>query len=94
MGAAMNDPLSLLTGWWAELLMAAYLLTGLVIGFREALGSRRELRARGVADSLAPTIILLAFCWPFLVGVRLVYWLLVFGVAADNRRLDREEADV
>ena len=90
----MRDLSALIASHWAELLMAAYLLTGLVIGFGEALQTRRELRAQGVNDSLAPTVVLLMFCWPCLIGVRIVYWLLVFGVAADNRRLDREEADV
>lgn len=90
----MRDVLSLLAAYWAELLMAAYLLTGVVVGSGEALKTRRELRVQGIDDALAPTVILLTFCWPLLIGLRIVYWLLLLVVAADNRRLDREEADV
>lgn len=97
-GAAMLEALSVLPATllphWPALALAAYLLIGLWIGLSEGLKSRRELRRAGIADALAPTVILLTLGWWFLLGAKLVDWLLIYFVARDNRRGEREARDV
>lgn len=93
----MLDLLFLLPGLpehWGRWVAGVYFAIGFRIGLREALATRRVLRGQGVGDWLAPTVILLTLGWPFLIGLKLVDWLVIFAVARDNRRADRETRDV
>lgn len=77
---------------WPAFALAAYLGFGFWLGLREALATRRALRAQQVDDSLWPTLALLTCLWPMIFAQRLVEWLIFAWLMIGTARAEKREA--
>lgn len=90
----MSDLLTALAPHWPAFALAAYLGLGFWIGLREALATRRQLRAQKVDDSLWPVLALLTVFWPMLLAAKALDWFIlawtVAVIAREERRAQRD----
>lgn len=79
---------------WPAFAAAAYLGIGFWIALREALESRRWLKAAREAAPLWPGLVVVTPLWPLLLAQKLVFWLILAWDVMRMGRSDRREREM